>query len=1092
MDTKTGIKDVGYQLINDNDFDSNDRFKAKLKADGLMDDAGKMIGKLDDSMYLNVGRMFMETEGIHGLDVRYPSFNQNTQVTTMIRLKPWSAAGGDASIIHEHTALKLNADVDGDTGMTVIYGEKGAGDRFKFYNKGSRLRDANDRMIKGQAYDNETFWRPLAKDTKARLKLFDEATGKSPFTAEQFIEKSNKLNDNTGRFNSGEALRRAHKAKFDKINIGPISNSNFYVNDLAYYAFAQTGDVSEFKHFEDVFKFTAFTEQKIISAKKGSAGEIAAQIEKATQYSRALKKFAQFDETGLTDMTKVLGNMGMLPVEEFNDFFGADGSYANPITGVLGNKDRAQREKLIGSYLDHRLEAGIDASDVADEGKLLRGMGTINELYSRAEVKDLEGDPLFRHTAVTKSNMDDVARSLRNGSYNKDSFGGALKDEILRADPNLVDDARNLHVTRQEVGGLLSDTFVDGNGTGYTVEPTTFFGGRDEDGVKSLLYQMRNTDTDEVRTFAMSNDNFSGAGTQIRKDLETMGFKNAAGGELPDAQVSSDVPISALSEVDEFLVSKGLAPVGALPMEDTNLILEGFGEAKKLEEFGHVDNKGYNSVIEEMHQAIIDRAKIVNDSSIDAPTKVDTYFDFKNSLSDNIIDSLNEDIVTEHMFYGVGASEGAQIDPSTYGRVLPTPQTIPHTTPIFEVNLPDEIGPRAAIPLDKKLEQKYRKKLTYQRMDVKSLEDDITLSVNQTAKAFNEKLDPSRIESDGYGALEIEKASNKVVGTLIAKDVMGRETFAQTVFDGYKAGHVAEIDSAMSWNLDIKDTIANKLNSADDYIGAINQYGEAKMFTGMYANSKLKDMDFNQLQDSMQALENSLMRGDIGSVNTSLVQKNYDAIVNYQEIVASARDQRVELGPQVDALTEKAMLTSSLDNIDMDATRAIDYSGVNVGTMLKDSHEEIIRKAALERRRIADSLDGRLSQRGAGKKLLGVGIGLAVAGTLMAGTFGVAGQLDPDSKNGLGSIDRQDTGISIRKQNPGRRGAMQRGDGKAYMEKRSNHINGKGTSGVNNSNIIDAMKVNYGADTVKININNESFDDNNSKWLEREMSGYLL
>ena len=159
---------------------------------------------------------------------------------------------------------------------------------------------------------------------------------------------------------------------------------------------------------------------------------------------------------------------------------------------------------------------------------------------------------------------------------------------------------------------------------------------------------------------------------------------------------------------------------------------------------------------------------------------------------------------------------------------------------------------------------------------------------------------------------------------------------------------------------------------------------------------------------------------------------------------------------------------------------------------MKRAHKELIEKAMLSQARLADeagTVVSRSSGMGAGKAFM-IGAGLAVAGSLIAGSIGVAGRLDPHSKEGLGNIGGEDSGVVVRKNSPNRRPSF--GNRMPMMERRTSNINTRTSTGQSTDNITNALKVNYGADMVRVNVNNEDYSDNNNNWFENEMANQLM
>lgn len=1027
--SQTILEDTGLDLISGN-FDNNKRLKKSLIDKGLF----KGYSNYNIDEIKQIGRLFLEEEGLQTISTRYPTFGPETQVATMTRLKPQAtefAEFSDSSIIHEHTALKLNADTDGDTGSTIFLGRRGEDGRFHMFDSSEKIRISHQRMIEGQAIDNIDHWIPMARERRIKM----EAMKEQGFSAREFVELSDKLTKETGFAIGSDAALRAFKAKYDKIAIGPISNANYYTNELAYFNFANTANGTDFDKIDDILEFTKFTEQKIISAKLADAGSNN-HIDKARRYQNAMGAFTTKSvKQGVNDMLQILSDSDYLDYDDINDFF------KGKSIDVFMSKNRNKRIANIDRYISSS-GAGEDAR------MLLMGVGTMADMYSSENVQNLSKDIAFRHNAIgggnNKTDYKEAARIIKNtmdenaseNNFNIESFANALKYEAISSSTDSIEIANKLNNTRQSLRRLQEDVYVGEGGDSVKISDAIYSG---VDGDKKVFSYNAGNDTHFIKT---SNNDLKNFESFVNKDMESrhmFRFDSSINNLNVADKVSANFSMQILNDI---------ANDGILT---TN-------------EFIDTRNK--------MHEQIINMAK----------NKPNSEDPLSNSLNDIINKSYKSAIAR-------GIENGEEFTSEIANKVFDISSYTPSA-----IEVPYTYSQKSA-QINTDNVNRLRKKLTNNHIDSSTLmeEVDTRIASRLADRDMVDMFDDSVLSVINSDTFELNKnniinSSKKRMYAEVSKNIAKNNSdFTGKVFNEYKQS-ANDVVEALRYN---KSTSIGQ--SANEIVSNIDYLGDAKVIVGQNAGLTLSEMNSGQISQSASEIYHEIISRNLTSDSKEyeLLSKSYESISKYSDSVNVAKN--ALLNPDMSSDDVK-MINNTLKDVNkkgvlkqISAGDFIDDSGIDIGDYIRSEHDRIIKLARAEKRAFSETVEGAMSAKGSGKKALLLGAGALVAGSLIAGSFGVAKSLDPDSKNNL--VPENESGVVIRKKSPGKRPMM--GNGNPMMENRTRNIRAVSTGGDNTKQLLDVLKVNYGDGAIKVNISNDRVDNNTSSLLEREVAEYI-
>ena len=1013
---KRGIKDIGYDLAKKSDFDSNQRFKDTLVSKGILDADYKIKGEYTDEMYDAIGRAFLETEGLDAIQTRSPVFNPNGQVAVNMRLRDESLTSVKNSAITTHfiTAAKLNADSDGDLGTISLQVKRGEDGRAEMYRKGTEVRDAHARMMRGQAIDNHNKW-----NETARAQTLKSDPKKMKINEEIFVGEAMLETGGTGNFQNGDAMKKFIKAKFDKQSIGPISNVNIYNNQLADMKFFVGAQKVDRATYDDIVKFGSFTEQNMISVKKTGGNVSKELIGNAAKYREAMNLFnTSTTEDAVIAVAKVLNDGGSIDLDSYMDFYAEEGGLSTLYDGTL-----SQRRDYIDKYM-----SAHQSMDGASNTKIqLRGLASLKELYDQADVQAVSNDPLFKHNAINKSNMASSAAIVLNDKYNKDTFAGMLKSRALSHNEDNLEAIAKANGARQGSQYASEATFIDKDGGAHYVDKNTYIGNDSDE----LLFRSMNESGEFTTHSLRGEDAFVNTDNMITDVMDKAGLVRV-----------NDIDLSALDDVS---------------LKATHNTIRIFDE---LERGGAIHPRQNQFSRDNFHKALIDRAN--------GKTNTEDFVSKANWVVNNAFMESNDPD------FNHGESWGSSIfidtDEESIIDIMNPPSLIDSRTPEYTT-------PSTLEKYSGKIGSDLESTFNYKPIDRSSLQRQTLEFVSARMPSLDE-ISGATIQTRAEAATSVY---TKITDAISLADESARDNFKSNFLERYSS-RGAEMDKFMGWDID-STSLLDGLDSATGHSVAMNSLGEARIYAGDFTNQRLKDMSFDQIETAFNQIEGNLL--DAGDIERKVASRNLDSITKYREHVLASMDVQ-EKG--VSKRVSEAMHTS---NLQYEGTLS-SIASYDIPNEMKRAHKELIEKAMLSQARLADeagTVVSRSSGMGAGKAFM-IGAGLAVAGSLIAGSIGVAGRLDPHSKEGLGNIGGEDSGVVVRKNSPNRRPSF--GNRMPMMERRTSNINTRTSTGQSTDNITNALKVNYGADMVRVNVNNEDYSDNNNNWFENEMANQLM
>lgn len=376
------IKDIGFQLVNENNFDSNDRFKKHIF------DLG--IDITDELNYERIGEEYLKTEGVQALSKRYPVFHSEAQIPVLARLREFDD-DTTSVFVHSYTAMKLKADVDGDMKQTTLLVEKGYDGRMKIFNKGDDKREAFEKMLEGEAKDNFTHWVSSAIDEKESI------ANEAKITTQSFREVAGKKGAATesgewiGNWNSPDAKMMKAKVRYNKQSIGNVSAPNMLVSEIASSVFKKDNDLIDLETYNDLKSFLKTTEQKLISSKHMTKAEAIGSIAADERYKKSITMMAKGEvDDGIDYMMNALEEIGLFDKSKFN------------IDVIKSNR----------YYFDE---------DIASDA-IARGLGAMYNLFSAEDIEKIWNNPSFRAGSINKSNFGEAIIDLVTGDFDGDGF----------------------------------------------------------------------------------------------------------------------------------------------------------------------------------------------------------------------------------------------------------------------------------------------------------------------------------------------------------------------------------------------------------------------------------------------------------------------------------------------------------------------------------------------------------------------------------------------------------------------------------------------------------------------------------------------
>ncbi|MGL5458091.1 MAG: hypothetical protein ACRDBY_00590, partial [Cetobacterium sp.] len=469
----TLFEDIGYQLANsieDKKFDGNERFIKYLESKKLIDDGQNLI---NGATYEDIGKEFLRTEGLQGGIKRYPVFSADSSAMAQIRLLD-SVKNSTATHMFGYTAMKLNADTDADIDMINLFLKKGENGKVQYYEKGTKIRDDFESMLKGEAVLNEEVFIQKSIDEYKGIK----SDFNNSINAEELEIKAEEQGAINGNFNNALYKRSMGKIRRDKEAIGFISNANLYANQVGMSIW--TGE-EDHKHLKNLLEFNKLTEQKLISAKFSENGNTVLQVGSAKRYYKASTLMANGElDAGINMLAESISKESSDLIDYSSYGFSLDN------LDILKNKN-------YNEIIDKMIEDGVEFNET-DE-KLLRGVGAYHHLFSNEEARLAYNSEGFRQNAILNRNMARDTINLINSDFNSSTQIAKEKMKILNGDIEVSPQSRS--TTR--ITSLNDNMYIDEIGNIQQVKYANALNSRkafyvlqDQDGIRRTFTSNHN------------------------------------------------------------------------------------------------------------------------------------------------------------------------------------------------------------------------------------------------------------------------------------------------------------------------------------------------------------------------------------------------------------------------------------------------------------------------------------------------------------------------------------------------------------------------------------------------------------------------
>lgn len=1044
------LEDIGFQLVNKNGYDGNVRFKDLLVSEGILDENFNLLMDKNKETYELIGKRFLRTEGLQGIDVRYPSFNAQSQVVTSVRLQSdeyQALVGSDSAIVHSYTALKLNADTDGDSGVTTFMIKRGEDGRIEMFNRGTAERDAYETILEAQAIDNREYWVKVAKENNKKMEVENNA-----LNPEGFTETVQEVSEGQGNFRTDELLNKVSKAKYDKISIGNASNINLYTNALSEELFLKNPERVDVGKHRDINFFTTFTEQNIISSKYTTGKDQTKTLDKSNRYRMSLETMAKGNvDEGFEKLTKNMVDSGYFDIETFETLFKDEGGVA-----VLKKSNYGE---YVDKFINH-LELN-DGVNIKENRIITKGMGAIYDLYSSPDTQELFMDPAFRHNALSsgsKRTQMNRIKKIVSSNFNDNTFFTEIKKEVLSQNTEVLDNINKLNVNRENLGSVTENLYFDNSGNINIVNDNTFFDGVDGK-KKKLSFSTRTLEGDtNVFTESLSDKDFKSTNKTIDNILtEKYGAVRVKGGDL------------SLSELDN---------ISASGVND-----EIFFGSKMLDDIhskGLITDKQHRDLTSSMHSQLIEKAKIAKEYNKEYGQQIvkKTYEEALNIMDQ----SMDQNTYLKN--FGP-----TNVPYSSRGELFENY----YNTDAFKLNFADvEIKGNATGEIIKpKSNQTLDKIFDYKAINSKEY-------INTSIESANKIID------ENYAG-ELSKKQNMELKAMTKKHIIQRfenenmqniNDYKTKVLRGFDNKEIAgEIRSYLGWNNDVSPML-NGLDLTSE--AGVNQatqmietLGEARIVADKnFMGYKASDLSFAEIDEVMNSIKEEIQLIDPTKNNnrayTDMVTDNYNALVKYKEAVSYVADIDKDPNSSISKVVSTAINESNYANAKL-SQELLEKAGdtEDLGKIIREHHKTLIERAK-QNRTLSESADDLMRAKGSTGKVLGTIAGTVAAASLISASFGMASKLDPQNaenakfnQEGMRVVTKP-TGSAYTPSN-------------VYMQPRNANANIRAKNNqnyINDENMLNALSVVHGRENVKVTINND-LSNNNNRWFEKEISNYL-
>ena len=1021
-----GLEDIGFQLVN-GDFDGNERFKQLINEKGLLSKT------LDADVYEEIGRQFMLTEGIAGgIGTRYPAFHTGAGVINTVRLNPVKQDGTSVYTL-AHTALKQNADVDFDTEKLAILGERDSNGRFRFYEKGTKLRGYIDDIIDAESLDNTAKWIPEAIKDKYYKLAEDNADG--IISPEKFKEVAEKRGMRNGRWDSDDALNAIITARY-KAAIADMSTPNYMLFDIATTMYEKSDGKLGDGTIKSIQEFTQLVEQSPISAKFTSISDAKKRINASAEYATSIAEIVTEINKGgdISDpfnrMIQSLGNMDILDIDSASK---AADELGTNLFDVLSNKKYAT-DGTIEKMLDVMEKSG---SSRANQSTLLYGLSGVNELFKSDFLLNAWNDTAFRYRHLKDREFVDVMRKLSEGEIDSSTFKGSMMKDILNApDTNVT--KPNLKYER--VGSVKNKLYYDENdGSIFSVKDG--YGLNDN----SMIFNIQNT-----------------------SDGKEFYFKNTLDDALKHSNSSIDSFLKNEIGLKEIGIAETLDAEGIALFENSDFgrtYTEGMNILENLnsENFFHT-RENYINILDDYNRRIVEAGKSAKDL---------------NSFRSQV---LLRDIISVNM---------KQIDSGFnykgFTEMFNDEFLMPGST-LRESDLEDKaLKPRSAKTLSNRGGKSDN--ILYRSIapDFDSYIEDLA---NITTDIIDNNSTLSSLSTDHKNILT-NMVLGKVNAVVSEKDLPNVENLSRKLVDLYK-NNTDEFRNNYGWGLDIDGAIASinltTQQGIESSIETLNAFGEAKVGFGRYTGYKVSELSINQLEE----INKDYIFATSNNIDSDYIEENMKAINNYSILKGHVASENIHYNEQVNnairvSSSNKGSYSSTMNNFLNKDTMEKEILSIN-----EEMNDTIIRKSKEKGKRIVqDNIDnaGRAFSPRMSGKAFAVGAGILAATTMMMSYSGLASSLDPGATP---SAKREDDKTINYKQSPRPSQTPTYNSNNAYMSQRTNtkiRMNSPYKS-VNDPNVIRALNF-AGGPNAKIQIH-ERNGQNNDSWLQSEIANNLV
>ena len=565
---------------------------------------------------------YVENIGIKGIESRHPLFSSEGTAYVRYYGSPYVERG---SIIYgESESKRKNGDIDGDTQAVRLFLEEDKKGRTKIMNNNNEIIKEWYSMQNVQNAQNEIYYFDQHRETDKTPDISIDSYEKS------FKEKHPNAKNTT--LDSGiEDMYGAVKSGNEKKNIGYISNINFNIRDyndeISYNRLnANARNKNELEKIvqnaKNINEFTALTEQKLIDVKHGAEKNKTI----AQKYGNIVGDLFSLNTVN-DDKTHQYANE---KIQELIDLL----SQSSVFDG--SNKDLITLENILNYKNDSKLD---DATK-----KSVQQLRSVYLLATNHQMKDILENPFQidykQNSILTVSNMFDA---LENGTQKIGTETAKRNEEILR---NALD---NKILEGLSVTDDIKDKFLVSRNNGKV----NLFRIKDINDNSKIGKHIKMFDYNKRNDVIYSGNSFNSIGEMLTNEgyslIDKNEFINIFENEFKEQKDLSDM-VNILNDLDKSDKSVGLLKYR---MAEYNDNMDLFGSTVTSKDFIKTKNnsndlrrknKNLSKAYDNLASILGDNLDVVSDIS-NQISEIYSEGQLTNSVASSLISQMNEEII---------------------------------------------------------------------------------------------------------------------------------------------------------------------------------------------------------------------------------------------------------------------------------------------------------------------------------------------------------------------------------------------------------------------------------------------------------------